>query len=156
MGVIYIAAPLDQELSLWLDELSEEFDYHVPDSSGRAPLVSEVLQVANQLPNANTETFKGDTGIQLHIERSDETWTSVVLDAVEEDQECSVVFEKGSESLILELVVSLAQACGPFVLVSDTGDLPVLVQASDHPQTLEAKWNELRGADFDLDDDWEE
>ncbi len=148
MGVIYVAIPLNDESETWLD--SWEIEYDIPDQRGRDPTFAEITGVLARLPNAEVETGRHDNLFEASIERDEDTWTNLVLnDVTDDDGACTVVFEKGSELLILEILILLADKCGPLILNADTGEEPILVNARDTPKNLYDQWNRIRGIDED-------
>jgi len=141
MGVFYHVQPFGDEMASLLEEMGAA----VPASDGpsRYPTPREVREVCAALRGFKTEFYvkpkshwsadiqstTDDRGTLLHIEKF----------KGKEDQPLPVFFEKGSPSLILEILKRLAKPCGPLVVIPDTGDTPIAVTArASIPKLLKA------------------
>jgi hypothetical protein len=78
-----------------------------------------------------------------------EPWTLLNVSDFNGDETSphEIWFEKGWASLILRVVCGLSAACGPLVIVPDTGCKPIVVSADDDVAMLFATWEHTREED---------
>jgi hypothetical protein len=142
MGVMYSVFPLRGDMREWLQG---EVGVALPGEDGRNPLASELLQVLRSLEGFETE----ESGFILGS-----PWTCLVKHMEDPERggwlcanilnleggENEFYFEKGSPELILEVLARLAFTVGPLVLMTDSGDEPLVVRPGDSAKDLFATW----------------
>ena len=148
MGVLYHIEPLDEEMASLLEEMGAA----VPRSAGpsRNPTPAEVRDVCAALRDHKTEfNVKPKSHWQAIIEGRARDGGGTILNVEKfkgaEDKPHGIWFEKGSPTLILEILKRLAGHCGPLVVVPDTGDTPVAVTAKTSVKKLLSEWDHTAG-----------
>ena len=132
MGVIYIVLPLlpDEKDAIvaWLRSLS----IACPGEEGRFPSIEEIRSVLDHLNGYTTHYSTGSGHWYAEIAQTDRgngDWAFLVVDnysGTDADSH-AFYFERGSPRLMVLLLRQLASACGPLILLPDTGNLPVIV-----------------------------
>jgi hypothetical protein len=149
MGVFYIIQPFDDEMASFLQAMGAA----VPRSRApsRNPTPGEVRAVCSALRDFKTKfNVKPKSHWQAVIDcTTDDRGTILNLEKFKgaEDEPHAVVFEKGSPSLILEIVKRLAKQCGPLVVIPDTGDAPIAVTATASVKKLLKDWEHTQGGE---------
>lgn len=144
MGVLYSAQPLDTEVRQWLVEEG----LSVPTADGSPPTPSDLEGALRQLQGYSV-TFNIGEGVwqALVSDQKDPEngpWTLLsATDADLPDQPCKFHFEKGSPELAIEIVHLIAQQCGPFVVVPDTGCDPAVVEPESTVEQIISNWAHL-------------
>ena len=149
MGVLYYIRPLDEEMAAVLEEMGAS----VPngESPSRNPTPSELREACGKLRdfkvtfNVKPESYwqavidgiKSDDGTILNIDN---------FDGAENQPHDEIWFEKGSPSLILEIVRRVAKLCGPLVVWPDCGDRPIAVTGKDSVKKLLNEWEHTQGS----------
>jgi hypothetical protein len=147
MGVFYHIAPLDGELAEFL-RASGQGAAKQKKKRSREPTPAEVREACAGLADFHTE---------FNVRPRSSIWQAVIRGATKgnrnagtilnvdkfnggEDEPHSIWFEKGTPSLILEIVRRLARECGALVVVPDTGDAPIAVTGNDLVEKLLREW----------------
>jgi hypothetical protein len=147
MGVFYHIQPFDDEMASFLEAMGAA----VPDSdtASRNPTPAEVRAVCGALPDVKVEfNVKAKSHWQAVIDstkRDEGTLLNMEKFKGAEDKPLPFFFEKGSPSLILEIVKRLAKQCGPLVVVPDTGDAPIAVTSTASVKKLLKEWEHTAG-----------
>lgn len=133
MGILWTVWPLDDGMREWLDDQNVVY----PDRPSRFPTGSEIKSVLATLSNHDIEINDNGLGVPwqasiIHKTGGDNApWTLLNISAYSgDDLSQELWFEKGWESLITEILQQLSVACGPLVLIADTGNEPVVVDAT--------------------------
>ena len=133
MGVLWTVWPLDDDMKSWLDECGVEF----PSVSSRFPTGREVKEVLASLSAFDVEIFANGIGGSWQASIVSKSggdsgeWTLLNISEYSGDEEPQRLwFEKGWESLIVSILKKLARNAGPLVLIPDTGEEPVVVEAA--------------------------
>ena len=133
MGILWTVWPLDDQMRDWLDEL----DVSYPDAESRFPTGSEIKGAVAALSNEYNIVYT-DNGVggpwQAAFSSMDDPergpWALLNVQEYKGDGEINRFgFEKGWESLNIEIVRAIAQSCGPLVLIDDAGHEPTVVAA---------------------------
>ena len=139
MGAIYMAFPLTEECTEWLD--GEGIPYPSV-AEPRMPTPRELKTVLLQL-----EGFK----IRFHdefppgswsafIEASDpavDDWSRLnIHEYLSDDEPCSFAFSKGFVEVVFAVVKNLTPLCGPMVVCDDSSVWPVVVTPGDSIEDL--------------------
>jgi hypothetical protein len=130
VGILWTVWPLDEGMREWLDEQCIAY----PERPSRFPTGAEIKSVLAMLTSYDVEIT--DNGLEehwqafiVHKEGGDSSpWTRLNVSNYSGDhlpQQLS--FEKGWESLITEILQHLSVACGPLVLIADTGGEPTVI-----------------------------
>jgi hypothetical protein len=130
MGILWTVWPLDDDMSSWLDD--QEVAY--PRAPSRFPTGAEIKAVTSGLRAHNVKV--NDNGLHapwqaLITQKGDATdpeWAVLtVSDYSGDDLPQQLYFEKGHESLIIEILKRLVSSCGPLVLIDDAGGEPSVI-----------------------------
>jgi hypothetical protein len=147
MGVIYIVEPFNDEMASLLEEMGAA----VPDSDkpSRNPTPTELREACAALNGFKTKfNVKAKAHWQALISREEtDEWTTLEVRKFSgaEDKPHSILFEKGTPRVILEVLKSLAGKCGPLVIIPDTGDPPIAVTAKSSVEKLLDEWDHTQG-----------
>jgi hypothetical protein len=127
MGVIYAAVPLEEEFCAYLDEM--DIDYPEVNVVSRAPSPNDLLEVFPRCGSLDIESgfIAGSWTASIERSESDYRTTIHLHESNDLDVEGSLVFEKGSPELIILILKELSKELGPFGLVPDTGEEPLIV-----------------------------
>jgi hypothetical protein len=127
MGVLWTVWPLDAEIKSWLDEMAVAY----PNAASRFPTGAEIKTVLEGLLDYDVEITDNGIGacwqaMITHKNGGDKgPWTLLNISKYSGDNELQELwFEKGWEELIQDILKNLSSACGPLVLIPDTGDVP--------------------------------
>lgn len=131
MGILWTTHPLNEKVKEWLKSEGVE----VPDKASRLPTGNEVKEALRNLEAVSIEIT--DNGIggpwQAWINSKSEPeniWTLLNISEYSGDDEPQEIwFEKGDENLIKSVLKAISYKAGPQVLISDTGDIPEVVNA---------------------------
>ena len=130
MGVLWTVWPLDDEMTSWLDEIGVAYS----DAASRFPTGAEIKRAVNSLTDYDIKITDNGTGafwqaFVEHKEGGDKgPWALLnIKEYSGDDEEQELWFEKGSEELIRLILRDLSKACGPLVLIPDTGDEPSVI-----------------------------
>ena len=144
MGVVYAVVSLDDESRVVLSESN----ISLPKENGRLPTPNEFKFAVSELSGVNCEYHQEKSQTWTAIiesppdnEHEDEQWTTALIHEYEnDDQPCVIVFEKGTEELIVRAVLELSKTTGPLVLLADDGQLPLVVNRNADLKELLATW----------------
>jgi hypothetical protein len=141
MGVMYSVFPLRGEMREWLQNQGVD----LPAEDGRNPLPNELVHVLRSLEGYELEESGFSvgapwTGLVKHKQDPESGgWLCAnIINLAEGENE--FYFEKGSPELILEALARLAFTVGPLVLITDSGDEPLVVRPGDAAKELFASW----------------
>jgi hypothetical protein len=147
MGVFYIVEPLDDEQREWLGEVGAKLP--PGKEKGRNPTPKEVRAVCDALEgfgvtyNASAKGKFWQAGVEEDKGRNRRgTLLNIDKWGGSEDRRYKIMFEKGDPSLILQIVHGLSSACGPLVVVPDSGDTPAVVWPKADVKRLAREWGE--------------
>jgi len=147
MGVLYTILLPTEEVADWLSESGVSLGVGL---LARGPLLSEIREVLDSLEGYAVEYNDGGTGspwqamITSAVDPESGRWTLLNITSRGEPLAPQEVwFEKGHPELIVEIVCRLAARCGTFVIVPDTGCLPLVVSPGDDPSELFGRWEHL-------------
>jgi hypothetical protein len=146
MGVFYIVEPFNDEMASLLEQMGAA----VPESDNpsRNPTPAELREACAALKDFKTRyTVKAKKHWQALIsrEKTDEgTILEVRKFSGSEGKPHSILFEKGTPRVILELLKHLAGRCGPLVVIPDTGEAPIAVTAESSVRMLLDEWEHTR------------
>ena len=141
MGVMYSVFPLQAELCEWLDEQGVAY----PDAPSRNPTLDELKAVIAARPQWHAEVSAEIMGKSWNAlltgvpEAEHEPWCVLQIIALQPGEN-EFYFENGDPVMILDFLIGLCKFTGSLVLISDAGDLPLLVQAGDSAQVLFDDW----------------
>jgi len=130
MGILWTVWPLDGEMCSWLDE--QEVAY--PRTPSRFPTGIEIKAVISGLTAYSVKV--NDNGLNapwqaLLTQKGndiDPEWAVLTIsDFSGDDLPQQLYFEKGHESLIVEILRRLAASTGPLVLIDDAGSEPSVI-----------------------------
>ena len=142
MGVMYSVFPLQAELCEWLDEQGVAY----PDVPSRNPTLDELKAVIAARPQWHAELSAQVMGKSWNAlltgipQAGHEPWCVLQIIALQPGEN-EFYFENGDPVMILDFLIGLCKFTGPLVLISDAGDLPLLVQAGDSAQVLFDDWS---------------
>ena len=142
MGVIYVVAPIDDEVAEFLRSES----IVVPHEASKGPLFRDIQDAISGLDGYSVESDPYAVGASWDAQiasRVDQySWTrATVQKLAPADHPQSLAFHKGSPELVVAIVLRLSQACGPLVLFTDSGDSPLVVSPQDDIENLLKFWN---------------
>ena len=143
MGVMYSVFPLQAQLCEWLDEQGVAY----PDVPSRNPKLEELKAVIEARPQWRAELSAEVMGKSWNAlltgipQVGREPWCVLQI-IVLQPGENEFYFENGDPVMIFDFLVGLCEFTGPLVLISDAGDLPLLVQAGDSAQVLFDGWGQ--------------
>ena len=128
MGVLYIVWPVNAEMRDWL--ASQDVDAPAVDS--RSPTKQEVTAVLNRLRGFQVRFTDNGPGARwdafVQCREVPGLWTLLQAEPKDaSDDVTEVTFEKCEPALIIALLRDLARQTGPLVLISDSGDGPLIV-----------------------------
>ena len=141
MGVMYSVFPLQPELCEWLDEQGVAY----PDVPSRNPRLQELKAVIAARPQWGAEISDEVMGKSWNAlltgipQAGHEPWCVLQIIALQPGEN-EFYFENGDPVMILDFLIELCEFTGPLVLISDAGDLPLLVQAGERAQVLFDDW----------------
>ena len=141
MGVMYSVFPLQPELCEWLDEQGVTY----PDVPSRNPRLQELKAVIAARPQWSAEISDEVMGKSWNAlltgtrQAGREPWCVLQIIALQPGEN-EFYFENGDPVMILDFLIELCEFTGPLVLISDAGDLPLLVQAGERAQVLFDDW----------------
>lgn len=144
MGVMYSVFPLQPELCAWLDE--EGLAY--PKEPSRNPRLSEIKAVIAANPRWQAELSDEQIGkrwsalLTMADEAGRKPWCMLQIMELR-PAENEFYFEKGDPVMILKFLCDLCVTTGPLVLISDAGDVPLVVQAGDNARALFDGWGNV-------------
>ncbi len=145
MGVIYVPLPLSPKLH---DSLRAE-GIAFPLENGRNPTPAELRTALGKLDGITVEyntpplggTWQAD--LTTNADPQGGPWTLLnVSDFQGEHVPQSISFEKGWPDLVIRVLCALVPITGPFVLVSDAGEGPLVISRGASPTALVNSWNE--------------
>lgn len=131
MGVLYMVWPVDSEMRQWLG--SQAID--APETDSRWPSKQEVLTALNRLqgfqinvtdngPDARWDAFVECPAVK-------DLWTLLQAKPRDgSDDVTEITFEKGHVALIVAVLRDLVRTTGPLVLMTDSGDDPLIIRAT--------------------------
>jgi len=147
MGVFYYIRPFDEEMASLLEEMGAA----VPDvdSPSRIPTPSELRKVCVKLRDFKVEfNIKPKSHWQVVIDGTKSDKGTILnidnFNGAEDDPHEVIWFEKGSPSLILDIVRRVAEVCGPLVIWPDS-DGPIAVTGKDSVKKLLNEWEHTQG-----------
>lgn len=130
MSVLWTVWPLDEDARRWLTEIQVPF----PDQVSRFPVGREIKRALTDLPGYQVEITDNGIGASWQALITSESgadegpWTLLnVSEYTGDELPQKLWFEKGWKSLITTILKRLAPACGPLVLIPDTGDTPTVI-----------------------------
>jgi len=130
MGVFWTVWPLDEDVRRWLTEIQVPF----PDQVSRFPVGGEIKRALTDLPGYQVEITDNGIGASWQALITSESgadegpWTLLnVSEYTGDELPQKLWFEKGWESLITTILERLVPACGPLVLIPDTGGTPTVI-----------------------------
>lgn len=131
MSTGYAVIPFDHSALEWLIKYELEFTLA---KEGRYPTPNEVLGVLDVLDLLVERSIQGTNLHLLISDKSNEAIWCVMhlIDFTEKQNSVStpyeIYFEKGSKSLMVEILSALSGSCGTLILFSTSGETPILVQ----------------------------
>lgn len=143
MGVIYTVIPLPDEkdeIVAWLHSLGVS----CPVGEGRYPSIQELRSVLDHLDGYTIRYSTGQGHWYADVSQTGRVTSDwaflVVSDYSGNDADSHEFwFERGSPLVMMLILQQLARACGPLILLPDTGDLPLVVTPElDLDQALHA------------------
>jgi hypothetical protein len=149
VGVLYSVWPLDDRMREALAQLGHRGTPSQAD--GRNPTPAEIRRVVGGLSGFKC-SFNDPPRLgriwQACVEHAGDPdrggWTLINMSQYAgERAPADIWFEKGWPDLIVQIAIGLAEACGPLVIVPDTGESPLLVNARDDVATLLARWDHV-------------
>jgi len=146
MGVSYSATPVNefakQADTAWLKAIGIELPIPIP--PGRRPTAREIRGVLETSPNLRVgyqvEEWRWTADVTSTANTDDQTFVSLSDFEGDEDQPLRVVFDKGSEQLIIQIAKGLSQLCGPLILDNDVDGAPLLVNPDTEIVTAQKGW----------------
>jgi hypothetical protein len=128
MGTHYTVVPLDQKCAEWLD--AERVPHPPVNDSSRYPTPREISEVLSQLPDF-TVTIHSDAQARewsAQIDAPGDSWAQIrVREFSSDETPHEFYFSKGWPEVVFIVTERLAQCCGTFVVVDDSGSRPVVV-----------------------------
>lgn len=112
----------------WLLQLGVPLPDVIP--PGRYPAPVEIRTVAEQMPGFRTVYRISSSVWEVSIlSRKDISWATLRVRDYCDDQDLAhqFYFEAGWDEVILQVTARLAQRCGPFVLLHDSGAVPQII-----------------------------
>ncbi len=150
MGVSYSVAPLTEYIEGadgdWLEAIGFEVPSLIPVS--RNPTANELRNVLGSLSNYQATYEVGEwtwvaTIMPLPVSDSYDGTTIYLMDFDgDENKPLRVVFEKGSDALIIEIAKKLSQLCGPLVVDNDIDGAPLLISSDTDVLRAPKVWSE--------------
>jgi hypothetical protein len=143
MSVMYSVFPLEHRMREWL----EEQNVPLPAVFGRNPTLAELQGAIASLCSHSTKQTTAVLGqsweafVTRNGDPESESWCIARIIKLAEGEN-EFYFEKGSPELIIEVLAKLAEETGPLVLVSDAGDVPLVVEAGKNAEELFLSWGE--------------
>jgi hypothetical protein len=135
MGVMYVVIALlpehRDEIEAWLRSL----DIACPEGEGRYPSLQELRAVLDHLDGyaisySTDPVFLGNWYADIvRADQRDGNWALIVANDYNgnETDTHEFYFERGAPRVMLPILQRLVTACGPLILLPDTGALPVVV-----------------------------
>jgi hypothetical protein len=132
MGVLWIVLPLDEPIKRWLDNLGISF----PAKPSRFPTGTEIKTALAEMRGYDVTISDNGLGGCWEADIVDRRgadeygWALLrILKYAGDDQPQELYFEKGSEAVMAAILSRITTVCGPLVLVPDTGDPPIVIDA---------------------------
>ena len=149
MGVMYSVFPLQADLCEWLEEQGVRY----PSQTSRNPTLAEIKAVIASHPKWQAELSDEREGKRFSALLTEVTdaesaerisWCMVQIIALQPGPN-EFYFENGDPLMILEFLCELCTATGPLVLITDTGDPPLVVHTGSSSQELFDGWGNDAG-----------
>jgi hypothetical protein len=144
MGVLYMVWPVEAQMREWLT--SQAID--APSTDSRWPSKLEVQAALNRLRGFQVRVTDNGPGARwdafVECSAAADLWTLLQAKPKDgADDANEITFEKGDPTLIVALLRDLARATGPLVLMTDSGDDPLIVDATLPFRELVEQWCDI-------------
>ena len=142
MGEIYAVAPVDSKVREFLRSQSVA----VPQEPSRGPTFTDIQDVLARLDGYSVESDPFVVGAPWDAQIASRTdpylWTRAVIhELAPSDCPQSLSFHKGASELVAAIVLQLTQTCGPLIVFTGSGALPLVVSSRDSIHDLLSSWD---------------